>query len=184
LKLLPTENARGGELSFTLLDQVPLTVRIRVRYTALSYCAGDPKKAVPILINGVRFNAFANLGHALKEVMMYWEKNGRKKEEEYLWADQICIGQSNTYERSHQVGMMKDIYSGAERVLVCLAESENSGVGLQWAIEVQKWLQEESEPSLRAKYFDENVECSPWWQGMNAFLQLLLRSWWTRAWVC
>lgn len=186
LKLLPAETTSDGELSFTLLDQVPRTAGTRVRYTALSYCAGDPKKIVPIRVNGIKFNAFANLGHALKEVMIYWEKNGRKREEECLWADQICIDQSNPDERSHQVGMMRDIYSGAERVLVCLAERESNGVGVQWAIEVHQWLQgvNATDKSLRAEYFDKNTDRSPWWRGMNAFLKLLLTTWWTRAWIC
>ncbi|KAM0077333.1 hypothetical protein ACKRZS_010637 [Fusarium odoratissimum] len=37
-----------------------------------------------------------------------------------LWVDAICINQSNISERTHQVGMMRYIYSTASRVLIYL----------------------------------------------------------------
>ncbi|KAF4339010.1 heterokaryon incompatibility het-6 [Fusarium beomiforme] len=37
-----------------------------------------------------------------------------------LWVDAICINQSNVSERTHQVGMMREIYSAASRVLIYL----------------------------------------------------------------
>ncbi|RKL27258.1 hypothetical protein BFJ72_g13285 [Fusarium proliferatum] len=37
-----------------------------------------------------------------------------------LWVDAICINQSNISERTHQVGMMRRIYSTASRVLIYL----------------------------------------------------------------
>ena len=134
LKLLSPSISGEHPLSFQLLDQVPLEDAQKT-YTALSYCAGDPKKTAPILVNGITFNAFANLGLALEEAVVYWKEKGLDWEKDYLWADQICINQSNTDERSHQVGMMRDIYAGAARVLICLdvcgSESEGS-VGMQW----------------------------------------------------
>ncbi|KAK3995919.1 heterokaryon incompatibility protein-domain-containing protein [Cladorrhinum sp. PSN332] len=39
---------------------------------------------------------------------------------ELFWIDTVCIDQSNTKERNHQVMMMRDIYSSAERVYVWL----------------------------------------------------------------
>jgi hypothetical protein len=43
-----------------LLDKIPLS-RVDGRYHALSYCAGSPKDVSKVLINGIIFNAFANL---------------------------------------------------------------------------------------------------------------------------
>jgi hypothetical protein len=197
LRLLPLETESDGELSFDLLDNISLAGSY-VQYTALSYCAGDPKKTVPICVNGSRFNAFANLGHALKEVVIYWETHGRKVEEECLWADQICIDQSNPDERSHQVGIMSEIYRGAERVLVCLAERESNGVGMQWAIGVYQWLKRQRPgvdlPSwlflsqqgraLLNQYFVENISLPTTQQDIVAFFQLVQSPWWTRAWIC
>ena len=58
LKFLPSND--DEVLSFALLDNRPLE-SVRSRYTALSYCAGDPRKTKAIYVNGARFNAFANL---------------------------------------------------------------------------------------------------------------------------
>ncbi|KAM0331427.1 hypothetical protein ACHAQA_003100 [Verticillium albo-atrum] len=47
----------------------------------------------------------------------------RVRFEEYprpLWVDAICINQGNTLERSHQVGIMRDIYASASSVLIFL----------------------------------------------------------------
>lgn len=41
-----------------------------------------------------------------------------------LWADRVCIDQSNTAEKSAQVALMGDVYESASRVVVWLGESE------------------------------------------------------------
>lgn len=38
----------------------------------------------------------------------------------YLWIDQICINQTDTLERNHQVGSMRNIYRGAIRTVIWL----------------------------------------------------------------
>ncbi|KAF5707133.1 heterokaryon incompatibility het-6 [Fusarium globosum] len=47
-----------------------------------------------------------------------------------LWVDAICINQSNISERTHQVGMMRYIYSTASRVLIYLG-MDDTGSGLE-----------------------------------------------------
>jgi len=39
-------------------------------------------------------------------------------EKRLLWVDMVCIDQSNTGERNHQVGLMKTIYSNSRCVLI------------------------------------------------------------------
>lgn len=95
LRFLPSDDEEV--LSFTLLDKCPLD-SVRSRYTALSYCAGDPSKTEVVRVNGLEFNAFANLGRALKDVITYWKKNGKQVDDELLWADQICINQVSVWE--------------------------------------------------------------------------------------
>ena len=41
-----------------------------------------------------------------------------------LWADSICINQNDVVERSHQVRLMRDIYSHATRVIIWLGGSQ------------------------------------------------------------
>jgi hypothetical protein len=214
LKLLSPSISGEHPLSFQLLDQVPLEAAQKT-YTALSYCAGDPNKTAPILVNGIAFNAFANLELALQEAVVYWKEKDLDWEKDYLWADQICINQSNTVERSHQVGMMRDIYAGAARVLICLdvcgSESEGS-VGVQWAIdqlsdvkqqlslgrstaleeEVRIWPEDDiidkvwtwTRKGNVTLPRQEDIDLQGFQQGIIAFLELILRPWWSRAWIC
>jgi hypothetical protein len=77
-------------------------------YGALSYCWGDPQDTRPILINGHRFNATANLYAAL--VRMRSEGIGR------LWIDAICINQADLDEKAKQISMMGSIYQKAQHV--------------------------------------------------------------------
>ncbi|KAF4441182.1 Heterokaryon incompatibility protein 6, OR allele [Fusarium austroafricanum] len=89
-------------------------------YYTLSYCAGSPLKQRQILLNGLIFNVFDNLGHALLQILDFW-KSEKLEEDCILWIDQICINQRNIAERSHQVGLMRDIYSNTRQTFICLS---------------------------------------------------------------
>lgn len=86
------------------------------QYTALSYTWGE---AVPIdqqkivVINGHRLHVRYNLYKFLRS-------HQNKSTGKYLWADAICIDQSEVKEKNHQVGLMREIYSGAAQVTVWL----------------------------------------------------------------
>jgi hypothetical protein len=51
-----------------------------------------------------------------------------------LWVDSICVDQSNKKERSHQVLLMRDIYSQAQKVYIWL------GKGTQDSDDAMDWL--------------------------------------------
>ena len=61
-----------------------------------------------------------------------------------LWLDAICIDQSNTTERNHQVGLMNHIYTRAWRVMVCMddhtAKLGSKAVTSERYSELFKWL--------------------------------------------
>jgi hypothetical protein len=46
--------------------------------------------------------------------------------ERYLWIDAICINQTDASEKGTQVGMMRDIYAYASRVLVWLGPQSHA----------------------------------------------------------
>jgi hypothetical protein len=93
-----------------LLIALQLTENLLLaKYTTISYCAGNPKETETITVNGVMFNAFARLGHALRQARYFWTSRFHS-EELLLWVYQVCINQSNTQERSHQVNFMGDIF--------------------------------------------------------------------------
>lgn len=77
LKLFPDRG--DGTVKCELLTEVPLDIATKM-YSALSYCAGDPKRTQCIVVNGRKFRAFANLAHALAEARYFWEKTYGTKE--------------------------------------------------------------------------------------------------------
>jgi hypothetical protein len=50
-------------------------------------------------------------------------------EDRMLWMDSICIDQSSTKDRNHQVQLMGDTYTFAQRVLIWLGEDESLRIG-------------------------------------------------------
>jgi len=95
--------------------------RIGDNYVTLSYCAGDPKKTAIILVDGLLFNAFANLEHAMDRLLDHWSSVHHEGEPLLLWADQISINQSDKDERSEQVQIMRDIYRRSAEMYVCMS---------------------------------------------------------------
>ena len=100
-------------------------------YHALSYYAGDPTKTAVIVVDGIEFNGFTNLVDAMKRLRSKTQAPGWEDTPPLLWADQICINQSDEKERAHQVGLMRDIYYHAARVLVWLGSEEIYSEGIR-----------------------------------------------------
>ncbi|KAK3326178.1 heterokaryon incompatibility protein-domain-containing protein [Apodospora peruviana] len=176
--------------------------KCRKRYAAISYCAGNPAHTRTILVNGVPFHVFANLAHALDITRDFWAKRpsssfpGENKKECLLWADQICINQSNLRERSHQVGFMRRIYASAEQTLICLstacgsggAEEEINTRGVEWLCQLHRVVDPQGdfymyyfrlEHYLRTRVRSDRMFADDW----LAFYDIFQSPWWTRTWV-
>ncbi|KAJ3958336.1 hypothetical protein N0V92_005099 [Colletotrichum tropicale] len=82
-------------------------------YSALSYVWGSSSEPQQIEINGQPFHVTENLHAALQQL----SRNGT---DSWLWIDAICIQQSDLEEKTHQVGMMRDIFSNAAMVYIWL----------------------------------------------------------------
>lgn len=96
-----------------------------------------------------------NCANALRRLR--YPKDGARR---HLWIDAVCIDQRNVHERSHQVGMMRDIYTMAKRVLIYIGEDPD-----------------DPEPNTSVPWMDRtkrNIEvCS----------DLAQRAYFTRMWV-
>jgi hypothetical protein len=179
-----------------LTELVPLA-----NYTTISYCAGDPRDTETIVVDGFVFNAFARLGHALRQARDFW-KGKYHNTELLLWADQVCINQSNKKERAHQVNFMGDIYSNAKQVLVSLSAEQDPRGGLAWLNRfTQHFLVERrsgADKSVRNEFQGHNdanagtvvelsqavSEVTDYHLGWDAFIVTVLRSqWWPRIWI-
>ncbi|KAL8760735.1 MAG: hypothetical protein Q9184_003093 [Pyrenodesmia sp. 2 TL-2023] len=86
-------------------------------YEELSYTWGDATVRRMIYVNRLPFQVTRNLDVALRYLR-------QRDEPRVLWIDAVCIDQSNLAEKTHQVGMMGNIYRNAARVLVWLGESD------------------------------------------------------------
>ena len=88
-------------------------------YTALSYVWGPPPSDNAIYIATGRLEIRENLFKFLTE---FRKRSDKTPSDQHLWIDQLCIDQSTTAERSHQVQMMSDIYSKATSVIAWLGD--------------------------------------------------------------
>jgi len=135
----PFEESRPDEIrvlrvhpSASIDDPVICDLRIvslgdNPEYAALSYTWGPPLFDHQITCDGRNFMITGSLHWALRRF--------RATGWQILWADQICIDQSNLEERSRQVLLMKDIYEKALKVFVYLGEGSSDsqeGVDLMW----------------------------------------------------
>ncbi|EEU37728.1 uncharacterized protein NECHADRAFT_53535 [Fusarium vanettenii 77-13-4] len=99
---LPTNSSGSFELITVSLHDDP-------EYAALSYLWGDPQDQEIITVQGYKLGVTKNLAAALSRL---------RRDEPWLgtdrvWADAICIDQTNLVERSEQVQLMRRIYSSA-----------------------------------------------------------------------
>ncbi|KAG8159854.1 hypothetical protein KVR01_010491 [Diaporthe batatas] len=100
------------------------------RYKALSYVWGreyigyaDDEHAV--YCNGIKVRVTLNLYsalHSLRDVTAI----------STMWIDSLCIDQSNERERSHQVGIMRDIYAYSTEVIIWLGTGGPETTKTEW----------------------------------------------------
>ncbi|KAF2790473.1 HET-domain-containing protein [Melanomma pulvis-pyrius CBS 109.77] len=86
-------------------------------FEALSYVWGDQTEKIRIKCNGKRAEIGASL-HA------FLHERRRRRSMGLLWADQICIDQNNTTERTRQVRLMPAIYAKANQVIIWLGKQQ------------------------------------------------------------
>jgi hypothetical protein len=125
----------------------------KFHYCALSYTWGDATPRYCIEVDGVQRFVAKNLWQFLSGAC-------NRGEHRWLWIDALSINQSDTEERSHQVGIMSSIFRGALEVIVWLGpDSGHSSILTNLGR-----LQEAT--TLR-----------------RAFVELCERPYWRRLWV-
>jgi len=123
-------------------------------YSALSYVWGNPDDTRVISVEGRDFEITANLDSALRHI-----RNSRRNHR--IWADAVCINQSDDMEKSQQVKQMGDVYRFAHNTIIYLGES---------TLETDQLL-------LSARSLGGSSEYSLAW------ILLLERPWFTRVWI-
>ncbi|KAJ9659517.1 hypothetical protein H2198_003092 [Neophaeococcomyces mojaviensis] len=143
-----------------------LDPRVPNAYTCLSYCWGDITKTKEIKV--VRpekrlhdgtcegkifdFRVTANLEAALRSIRSLTARP-------LVWADAVCINQSNLVERAHQVSIMQYIYSKSMQTLIWLGDAEDcSDAAMDFAILIRRVLS--GDESLNLSSFAAGVRCN------------------------
>ena len=110
-------------------------------YSALSYVWGSHEGVATILLNSQPVKVTSNLKAALGLLV-------KSDCDKTFWIDALCIDQSNTTERGHQVKAMPSIYANAATVLVFLRMLKRTNA--------YSW-----EPELAREY--KNIYQDPYW---------------------
>ncbi|EXK25886.1 hypothetical protein FOMG_17500 [Fusarium oxysporum f. sp. melonis 26406] len=91
-------------------------------YDAISYVWGNAAERRSIQCQGHQVDITTNLFEALRQIR-------HPREPRRIWADALCINQSDLVEKSFHVNMMGDIYAHAQQV-VAWAQTGNSFPGV------------------------------------------------------
>lgn len=112
IKLCPS-NVPDAELQCELLHTslTECEEDIHSLYTAISYVWGDVKDTKTILVDGKKLEITATLHSALLHIRL-------KNDPARLWADAICINQSDVEERNQQVRQMGAVYACASHTII------------------------------------------------------------------
>ncbi|KAI0855666.1 heterokaryon incompatibility protein-domain-containing protein [Xylaria cubensis] len=84
---------------------------------ALSYVWGKELSKERILVDSQRFFITKDLFEILRSLR--YPKTSRT-----IWIDAICINQANNKERTHQVRLMREIYSQAQKTIIYLTKAD------------------------------------------------------------
>ncbi|KAH8799423.1 heterokaryon incompatibility protein-domain-containing protein [Xylogone sp. PMI_703] len=111
--VLIKKGLQESELNATLIDA---SLDKPPPYEALSYVWGDRRDPGSLVLNGRQMDITRNLQDAL--IQLRFESQDR-----LLWVDAIYINQEDVKERSHQVQLMRFIYTKARRTIAWLGKA-------------------------------------------------------------
>ncbi|PVH93757.1 HET-domain-containing protein, partial [Periconia macrospinosa] len=144
------------DISVESLDDNPF-------YEALSYVWGDDKITKDIIVRGVTISVTVNLFKFLSVLRS-------PTTDKLIWADAICIDQTNDKEKTHQIGLMTRIYRNCRKAHIWFDHF------------TPDWEQEASHSHDYRMTYEMTAPIS-WLLVMDCVRWLLTRPWWTRVWT-
>jgi hypothetical protein len=144
------------------------------QYEAISYTWGEPKLEYSLYsdsADGACVMVTRNLDAALR-----WLRHPTARRA--LWADAVCIDQSDDAEKSKQIPLMAEIFRGARRVLAWLDGGAEEERGMQ----ILDQLSRRPKPAAY-KLEDGDGDLLEQDNNMNLIHQFLRLAWFTRLWV-
>lgn len=155
-------------------------IRCEVPYHALSYTWGDSQQTAELVVNGQRITVRKNLEVALRALR-------RPTKPVVIWADAICIDQSNPVERNRQLLRMADIYDGSFAVISYLGAVED-GDDAELAYDFIPHLQDlimrfDDEGHWIIGTKEERIGVDRYPRLCGALYRLLTRPYFRRVWI-
>jgi hypothetical protein len=95
--------------SIEAVDQLP-------SLNALSYTWGSQVASQSVAVNELDFHVTTNLEAALRRLQLTDATIP-------VWVDSVCINQDDRVEKEHQVALMREIYSMAQKVCIRLGNA-------------------------------------------------------------
>ncbi|KAL2068220.1 hypothetical protein VTL71DRAFT_16318 [Oculimacula yallundae] len=140
------------------------------KYEAISYAWGNPASRIDVLCDGKIITVTQNLKDALLRLRL-------KDKSRIVWADAICINQSDEVEKGSQVKLMNGIYAKATRVCAWLGCTT---IQMEPAFELihDMVIYANSTSTLdRTELPDPASEC---WAALDIFFSA---AWFSRLWI-
>lgn len=146
-------------------------------YEALSYAWGTDFSETPVHVDGHPKTITLNLFQALQHLR-------RPLQARVVWIDALCIDQSNTAERTHQVGFMRTIYERAVSTTVWMGISTAGDCRLAMRF-LERFASDEGlhlDPALQpfVEVENENFSSTSIISGLFALFE---NPWWSRIWT-
>ena len=144
-------------------------------YYALSYAWGPPMFTHKIYSAEGFIQVTENLWEALSR---YRKADGLIT----LWVDAVCIDQANIQERSHQISLMRRIYSESKRILIWLGlESPSDRSAFEFITRIIDLILEKGDFSKAAMSNELIPRLNDEYQ--DAMTELFAKSWFSRVWT-
>ncbi|KAG5657653.1 hypothetical protein KAF25_007686 [Fusarium avenaceum] len=161
------------QLSIRLLNT---TLHNTESYEAISYVWGDANKSgsVQILDHEKDIEARIDITHNCQAAL---KSLRRVDSPRVLWIDSICINQSSSAEKTHQLNLMAHIYQNASQVLVYLGE------GTAVSDTAMKFIRELDDPSDYGNRNATDETRSNTQDERTAVNHLFESPWFYRVWV-
>jgi hypothetical protein len=174
LELLP---GAGEDIIRCKIRHAPLNDRETV-FEAISYVWGNPVFNHSIVIKDEHIAITASLYSLLRRL----RQRGASR---IVWADGICINQSDMAERGQQVKLMRQLYERATRVIADIGENaDDSDIGVELAHKILAVKDSLALHDFRTESSYAAVGLPPAQDNAwTAFGRLLQRPYFTRIWI-
>ena len=149
-------------LKIVSLDENP-------RYEAISYAWGDPEECAAVRVGERKWNIPSNLEACLRRFH-------RQTKSRTLWADELCVSQTDIDEKGRQVVPMDRIFKQAAAVRIWLGPATSSSGR---AMDLLRCLGSPYEAQDPLRINNRAATQSD----VEALTALLSRPYWKRAWV-